>query len=104
MQEPAHVEPFVARRVRRQPPAGLLELPSASDLVLPLLLKPGDYGVDEALVEVALAGVSAAPDRLECFVGLEELAASSQLETALVVCLGHRLERSKALLARSKQW
>ena len=104
MQEPAHVEPFVARRVRRQPPAGLLELPLASDLVLPLLLQPGDDGVDEPLVEVAFAGLGPAPDRLERLVRLEVLAACRELETALVVRPGHPLELSKALLARTKRW
>jgi hypothetical protein len=70
------------RRVRAQPPGGLLELALAPDAILSARLVPGDRDVDEPLEEVPLLLRRRTPRVLELFVRREELPATDQLEPA----------------------
>ena len=72
------------RRVRRQAPRRLLELSLAARAPSAAALVPRDRDVDEALVEVALSGVRGAPRELELLVRGEELAATQEVNPALV--------------------
>ena len=73
------------RRVRPEPPHGLLELALAADLLAAPGLVPRHRHVDESLQEVALPGRCRPPRILELLMGREELAFSDQLD-ALVEC------------------
>ena len=85
LQHRRHVDALVGRRVRREPPLCLRELPLAADSVAAPGLVPGDGDVDEALVEVALPGWRGPPGRLELLVRGEELAAANELYALLKV-------------------
>jgi hypothetical protein len=73
------------RRERPEPPLRLLELPLEPDPVAAPGLVPRDDHVDEALEEVLLAGIGRAPGVLERLVGLEVLAAASEIEASLEI-------------------
>ena len=77
------VDAAMPRREGRQPPDRLLELPLASDAIAALRLVPRDRDVDEALVEVLLAGVCRPPGKLELLVRGEVLAPADQLEAGV---------------------
>jgi CheY-like chemotaxis protein len=77
----------VRRCIRREPPAGLRQLPLAADPVPAPRLVPGDCDVDETLEEVALGRLSRAPHGFELLVGLEVAARADELEASRVLAL-----------------
>jgi len=70
----------VRRRVGREAPLRLLELPLAPDPSPATGLIPSDSHVDEALVEVALGARRRTPCELELLVRREELPGADQVE------------------------
>jgi len=79
------VEAAMRGRERREATTRLLELPAACDAPAgDAGVVPGDDRVDEALEEVALGRVGAAPGLLERLVRCEEIAGVRELEPPLV--------------------
>jgi hypothetical protein len=72
----------VLRRERREPAAGLLELPSTADRISASPLVPRDDDVHEPLEEVALLGRCRPPGLLERLVSLEVAAGPGELEAS----------------------
>ena len=70
----------MTRRIRRQAPLRLRELPLAADPVAAAGLVPGHRDVDEPLEEVAFGAVGGTPRVLQRLVGGEELASADQVE------------------------
>jgi hypothetical protein len=83
VQDRGDVDAAVFGGVGRESAGRLRELSLAADAVPAPGLVPGDGDVDEALEEVALCGLSGAPNVLELLVRREELAAADQLEPML---------------------
>ena len=77
------------RAVPAEPTGRLLELPLAADPVSAAGLVPGDDDVDEALEEVALAGVRRAPGLLEGFVRFEVPAGARERDDGVECLLDH---------------